>query len=134
MSVYVAGPVERAWRLLPDWVVTCYELIESASERTGSIARRPYAEKDLDALGAEKFSAEIQNRIKKADHVVAVFLPNDPSVPVECAIAALTGKRVMLIHNEARGLPRIFAGLGGLRLELWGSTTANSIRRFLAIS
>jgi|ERR1019366_57613 hypothetical protein len=60
------------------------------------------------------FAAQILGRIRDAQSVVAVFLPNDPSTPIECALAVREGKRVLIIHQEGVRIPRLLAGLPGV--------------------
>jgi hypothetical protein len=58
-------------------------------------------------------------RITTADAVIAVFLPDDQSTPVECALAAAAGKRVLILHEA------------GTRIAIYGQDTSGAVARFL---
>jgi hypothetical protein len=107
-------------------------------------------EDDLESVNPWEFRNQIQRRIEGSDRVIAVFLPTDPSVPVECAIASLMSRRILLIHDlslvisppsrlaerfrqiQPFGLPRILAGLDGLESTKWGPATVETILRFVS--
>lgn len=112
---YIAGPVIRKGTPLDPWVRQCYSIIEEAAGSTGQSAAVPHVEMALEQATAREFSAKILGRIRDARSVVAVFLPNDPSTPIECALAVREGKRVLIIHQEGVRVPRLLAGLPGVQ-------------------
>jgi hypothetical protein len=85
----------------------------------------------LERLSAAGFMAEITRRIQNVDNVIAIFLPDDQSVPVECALAVGAGKRVLLLHETGTKIPRILAGLPGVTTSVFGPTTRQRIQLFL---
>lgn len=111
---YVAGPVIREGTPANPWVRRCYAMIEEAAGRTRQRASIPYVEFALEQATPREFSGQILGRIRDAQSVVAVFLPNDPSTPIECALAVGAGKRVLILHQEGVRIPRILAGLPGV--------------------
>ena len=111
---YVAGPVIREGVDLDPWVRRCYSIIEEVASSMGQRASIPYVEEPLERATAREFSAQIIRRIRDSRSVVAVFLPNDPSTPIECALAVREGKRVLIIHQEGVRVPRLLAGLSGV--------------------
>lgn len=129
-SVYVAGPLDRPWRKLPIWVEQCYRTIDNVARIAGWLAAIPFVDRELDYLKPPQFMDSIEIRIKEADKVVAVLLPDDPSVPVECAMAAAFGKPILLIHESLR-VPRVLVGLRGLEIATWGAATDSQILNFL---
>jgi hypothetical protein len=112
---YIAGPVIREGTPLDPWVRQCYSIIERAAGYTRQRATIPYVEMPLERATPREFSAQILGRIRDARSVVAVFLPNDPSTPIECALAVREGKRVLIIHQEGVWVPRLLAGLPGVQ-------------------
>jgi hypothetical protein len=112
---YIAGPVIREGTPLDPWVRQCYSIIEEAAGYTRQRAAIPYVEIPLERATPREFSAQILGRIRDAGSVVAVFLPNDPSTPIECALAVREGKRVLIIHQEGVRVPRLLAGLPGVQ-------------------
>jgi len=113
---YVAGPVIREGTPLDPWVWRCYSIIEEAAGYTRQRAAIPYVEMSLERATPKEFSAQIIGRIRDSRSVVAVFLPNDPSTPIECALAVREGKRVLIIHQERVRVPRLLAGLPGVEM------------------
>jgi hypothetical protein len=111
---YIAGPVIREGTPLDPWVQRCYSIIEEAAGYSRQRAAIPYVEMPLERATPREFLAQILGRIRDARSVVAVFLPNDPSTPIECALAAREGKRVLIIHQEGVRVPRLLAGLPGV--------------------
>jgi|SRR5580700_1701788 hypothetical protein len=111
---YIAGPVIRQGTPLHPWVRQCYSIIEDAAGFTQQRATIPYGELRLERATPREFSAQILGRIRDARSVIAVFLPNDPSTPIECAFAVQEGKRVLIIHQEGVRVPRLLAGLPGV--------------------
>jgi hypothetical protein len=111
---YVAGPVIREGTPRNPWVRQCYDMIEQAATIARQQATLPLVEYRLETASPRDFSQQILGRIRDARSVVAVFLPNDPSTPVECALAVGAGKRVLILHQEGVRLPRILAGLPGV--------------------
>ena len=111
---YVAGPVIREGPPLDPWVRRCYSIIEEAAGYTRQRAAFPYVEMPLERATPKEFSAQVIGRIRDSRSVVAVFLPNDPSTPIECALAVREGKRVLIIHQEGVRVPRLLAGLPGV--------------------
>ena len=112
---YIAGPVIRVGTPLDPWVRECYSMIEEAARRTRQRTAMPYVEMPLERATPREFSAQILGRIRDARSVIAVFLPNDPSTPIECVLAVLEGKRVLIIHQEGVRVPRLLAGLHGVQ-------------------
>lgn len=111
---YVAGPVIREGTLLDPWVRHCYSIIEEAAGYSQQRAAIPHVEMPLERATPREFSAQILARIRDSRSVVAVFLPNDPSTPIECVLAVREGKRVLIIHQEGVRVPRLLAGLPGV--------------------
>jgi hypothetical protein len=111
---YVAGPVVRKETSLDPWVRNCYSLIEKAAGQMRQRAAIPYVEMPLEEATPTEFSKQILGRIRDSRSVVAVFLPNDASTPIECALAVREGKRVLIIHQEGVRVPRLLAGLPGV--------------------
>lgn len=133
MPIYVAGPVIRPTTRQPGWVADCYGLIEGVVRLNPRYeARFPTAESRLELMDASSFVAELNYRIQKADSVIAVFLPDDQSVPVECALAVAAGKRVLLLHEFGARIPRILAGLSLVTTSAFGRDTSRRIELFLA--
>jgi hypothetical protein len=97
------------------WVRRCYAMIEEAAGLARQRATLPYVEYPLEEAPPREFSRQILGRIQGARSVVAVFLPNDPSTPIECALAVGAGKRVLILHQEGVRIPRILAGLPGVQ-------------------
>jgi hypothetical protein len=90
-------------------------MIEEAAADTRQRATMPYVEMPLELATPREFSAQILSRIRDARSVVAVFLPDDPSTPIECTLAVREGKRVLIIHQEGVRVPRLLAGLPGVQ-------------------
>ena len=111
---YVAGPVIRKGMPFDPWVQLCYSIIDEAAAHTRQHVAIPYVEMQLERATPREFSAQILGRIRDAGSVVAVFLPNDPSTPIECALAVREGKRVLIIHQVGVRVPRLLAGLPGV--------------------
>src|ERR1043166_919563 len=96
--IYVAGPVLRDKST--SWVSDCYSIIEDVVRyRSDLRASMHYADFKLETLHPKEFAAEITSRIREADNVIAVFLPGDQSTPIECILAALAKKRVLIING-----------------------------------
>jgi hypothetical protein len=132
MPIYVAGPVLRPTTQLPGWVAECYGIIRDfVSNNPRYKAQFPVAELLLERMSSADFMAEITRRIRNVDNVIAVFLPDDQSVPVECALAVAAGKRVLLLHETGTMIPRILAGLPGVTTVVFGPTTRQRIQLFL---
>jgi len=112
---YIAGPVIREGTPLDPWVRQCYSLIEEAAGYTRQRVAIPHVEMPLERATPREFSAQILGRIRDAQSVIAVFLPNDPSTPIECAFAVRERKRVLIIHQEGVRVPRLLAGLPGVQ-------------------
>jgi hypothetical protein len=132
---YVAGPVIREGTPLDPWVRRCYSIIEQAAGSTQQRASIPQVEISLERATPREFSSQILGRIRDARSVVAVFLPNDPSTPIECALAVREGKRVLIIHQEGVRVPRLLTGLPGVETlafeELGQRRVFERIRTFL---
>jgi len=111
---YVAGPVLREGIPADPWVEECYRIIEQAAGKVRQSAAIPRAEMLLEKASPKDFAAKILSRIRDAGSVVAVFLPNDPSTPIECAFAVREGKRVLIIHQPGVRVPRLLSGLNGV--------------------
>jgi nucleoside 2-deoxyribosyltransferase len=132
MPIYVAGPVVRPAAQQPGWVAACYELIEDFVRFKPQYKTRfPIAEQVLESMDAGDFTKELTRRIQSADNVIAVFLPDDQSVPVECALAVAAGKRVLLLHESSTRIPRILAGLPRVTTAVFGPSTPRRIELFL---
>ena len=100
MPIYVAGPVLRTGTRQPRWVAECYRLIQDVARPSPRYqVLLPAAELLLESMDARGFTTELRRRIVGADKVIAVFLPDDQSTPIECALAAAAGKRVLLLHE-----------------------------------
>ena len=112
---YIAGPVIREGTPLDPWVRQCYSIIEEAAGSARQRAAIPYVELPLERATPREFSAQILGRIRDARSVIAVFLPTDPSTPIECVLAVREGKQVLIIHQEAARVPRLLAGLPGVK-------------------
>jgi len=132
MAIYVAGPVPRYGRTLPFWVKECYETIERNSRRLLVVARLPLLEDSLDRLGPTEFSSRLFERISGASGVIAVFLPDDQSTPVECAIAAMSRKPMRLLHDAYTHVPRILAGLSEFPPRVWDAGSGSSIQALMS--
>ena len=133
MPIYVAGPVVRPTMRQPVWVAACYELIEDSLRFSPRFkARLPIAESMLERMDAGSFVTELTHRIRSSDRVIAVFLPEDQSVPVECALAVAAGKRVLILHESDTRIPRILAGLSLVTTAVFGPNTSRRIQLFLA--
>lgn len=131
---YVAGPVIREGMHLDPWVQRCYSIIEEAAKLTRQRAQIPYVEMPLERATPREFSAQILGRIRDARSVVAVFLPDDPSTPIECALAVREGKRVLIIHQAGVRVPRLLAGLPAVETLVFEDFEQNlleQISRFL---
>lgn len=132
---YVAGPVIREGIPVDPWVQECYRIIEEAARKVGQSAAIPRAEMPLEKANPKDFSAKIQSRIRDSGSVVAVFLPNDPSTPIECAFAVREGKRVLIIHKPGVRVPRLLTGLNGVETIEFASLAKrdlpSDIREFL---
>jgi hypothetical protein len=126
MAIYIGGPLNRPKRALPFWVNECYNIIEQATQ-----VKRPLVESTLDQRDASSFCGELRNRIGASDGVIALFLPDDNSTPIECAIAALSGKRVFVLTEDLKVVPRLLTGLPGVRVRQYGPATANDLKLFL---
>lgn len=111
---YVAGPVIREEANLDPWVQSCYSIIQEAAIYTKQRVAIPYVENSLEQATPREFAAQILGRIRNSRSVVAVFLPNDLSTPIECALAVREGKRVLILHREGVRVPRLLAGLSGV--------------------
>ena len=125
MAFYIGGPVQRPGTKLPKWIYECYTIISKTTN-----AMPPSVERQLETLEPSLFNREIHRRIYESEGVVAVFLPGDESTPVECAIAAMLGKRVLLIAAESESVPRVLSGMKGVRLARFGPNIENEIRLF----
>jgi hypothetical protein len=129
---YIAGPVIREGTPLDPWVRRCYSMIAEAVSDRGQRAAIPYVEMPLERATPREFSAQILGRIRDARSVIAVFLPNDPSTPLECALAVREGKPVLIIHQEGVRIPRLLAGLPGVQtLAFEERRVFEEIRAFL---
>ena len=132
---YVAGPVIREGMHLDSWVRRCYSIIEDAAKFAQQRAAIPYVEEPLERATPKEFSAQVLGRIRDSGSVVAVFLPNDTSTPIECALAVREGKRVLIIHQKGVRIPRLLAGLPGVETLVFEDFEQRSlfeqIRRFL---
>jgi hypothetical protein len=132
---YIAGPVIREGTHIDPWVQRCYSIIEEAASFTRQRAAIPYVEMPLERATPKEFSAQILGRIRDSGSVVAVFLPNDTSTPIECALAVREGKRVLIIHQEGVRIPRLLAGLPGVETLVFEDFEQRNlfeqIRRFL---
>jgi hypothetical protein len=82
-------------------------------------------------MSAESFAGELGRRITTADAVIAVFLPDDQSTPVECALAAAAGRRVLILHEAGTRIPRLLAGLPRVTTAIYGQNTSGAVARFL---
>lgn len=132
MPIYVAGPVIRPGTRQRSWIAECYHIIDELVQSNPRFrARLPLAEAALDHMNPDEFAGEIIDRIRAADIVIALFLPDDQSVPVECALASKAGKRTLLLHQPGAKIPRILAGLPGLTASPHGPTTRQRIHLFL---
>jgi len=105
-------------------------MIERLGKFAGSPARRPYVEKELDDLNPKDFTSKIQERIDKATNIVAILLPDDTSVPMECAFAASRSKPILIIYSEGT-LPRLLLSLPRTKIEKWGPSTKTVVSDFL---
>lgn len=135
---YVAGPVIRPNQRLAPWVEQCYDMIQEAAWAAGASAPQPKVDPLLESGLPATFASQIAARIRDAGSVVAVFLPNDQSTPIECALAAAAGKRVLIIYEVGSVVPRILAGLPGVKTTLFDSsktqTLLSEIKQFLVSS
>lgn len=132
MSIYIAGPVLRPTTRQPNWVTACYELVKEVVYFVlRDEARFPVAEPLLEPMDAPAFASEVARRIASADRVIAVFLPDDQSTPIECALAASARKHILLLHQAGTRIPRILAGLPGVRTAVYGRNTKATIESFL---
>ncbi len=132
MPIYVAGPVLRTGTRQPRWVAECYRLIQDVARPSPRYqVLLPAAELLLESMDARGFTTELRRRIVGADKVIAVFLPDDQSTPIECALAAAAGKRVLLLHEAGARVPRILAGLPGVTTAPYDQGTHAAITLFL---
>lgn len=132
LAIYIAGPVDRYWRKLPRWINDCYEFLRKESLRGALSTMHPIipdSKSDLEDLSADTFTKEILGRIRDCSGVIAVFLPDDSGTPVECAIAALSGKRVLLIYHDddIKRMPRVLRNLPGIKTVRWDSEVGKLI-------
>jgi hypothetical protein len=128
MAFYIGGPVERmkSGLTLPVWVYHCYGLFEKIGGAT-----RPLLERGLDELEAQSFSREVFRRIRDSEGVMAVFLPGDSGTPVECAVAALSGKQVLIVAEPFMAVPRVLLGMPSVRVTTFDSGTSKAVERFV---
>ena len=132
MPIYVAGPVLRPSTQLPEWVAACYGIIQDfVNNNPRYKAQFPVAELALERMSPANFMEEITHRIQNVDSVIALFLPDDQSVPIECALAAAARKRVLLLHQSGTKIPRILVGLPDVTTAVFGPNTRQRIEIFL---
>jgi hypothetical protein len=111
----VSGPVIRhsaEWDVEP-WVQHLYELVERASPK-GSKVLLPRAEPDLERKQPLEFFHVMRRRLGVASAVVAVFTPGDVSVAIETTMAAIEGKKIVVIAENPEEIPRLLRGLPGV--------------------
>lgn len=108
----------------------CYTLIEAAAHAARQSASLPHMEYELETATPRRFSEQILGRIRGAGSVIAVFLPSNPSTPIECALAVRENKRVLIIHQPDVRVPRLLAGLPGVRtMEFAGGFAPHLIQK-----
>lgn len=109
-QMYVAGPVF-------EWGSGRHKIFEAVTEeaaRLGSKVVLPVRDEYVDQLEPTRFTEHIVSEIEEADGVVTILAAGDQSVPVESAIAAMKGKRQIIVAEDGHKAPRILAGLPGV--------------------
>ena len=115
-AVYVSGPVMRStpeWDLAP-WVQGAYERLQAALHARGAEAQMPRAEADLEAKAPRDFFHAIKKRVTAAQAFVGVVGEGDMSSAIEASMAAVAGKKLLLVVEDGGSLPRLLAGLPGV--------------------
>jgi hypothetical protein len=127
--IYVAGPVIRRWHTEPE-VSAIYETLTREAEDLNLQLQLPYSEQELERMAPREFVEEIRNRLDTVDSVVAVYHDRDPSAAGESAIAALAGKRILIVSKNPTSVPRILRGLPGV-IDVVGTTDLGRLRNGL---
>lgn len=115
-AVYVSGPVMRSapeWDLAP-WVQEAYETLQAALKARGAEAQLPRAETDLERKAPREFFHAIKKRVTGAQAFVGVVGEGDMSTAIEASMAAVAGKKLLLVVEDGAEVPRLLAGLPGM--------------------
>jgi hypothetical protein len=115
-AVYVSGPVMRAapeWDLAP-WVQEAYQALQGTLRAWGAEAQLPRAESGLERQPPREFFHAIKKRVTSAQAFVGVVGEGDMSTAVEAAMAAVAGKKLLLVVEDGAQVPRLLAGLPGM--------------------
>lgn len=113
-NIYVGGRVLREGEFAPPKVLAAYDVIGAVAASTDTKARLPKGEPRLDRMQPPEFVDEIRKRIAASDAVIIVHAADDPSAAVESTIAALSGKRHLVVVEQPGLAPRLVQGLPGI--------------------
>lgn len=127
--IYVAGPVIRRWQSHPE-VHAIYATLEREAESLGIPLHLPYSESELESMSPKEFVTEITNRLSNFEAVIAVYHDRDPSTASESAIAALSGKRLLIVTDDTGLVPRLLRGLPGT-MDVVSAGDLSALRRAL---
>ncbi len=131
--VHVAGPVIRDRLRGGGWVRDAYSAIAQAARDIGSDTTLPYSEPELERAEPAAFFEVVRGRVGRCDIVVTVFTGADVSAGVEAGMAAMLGKKQLIITDDPRRLPRLLKGLPGANVlhETDGQRIFDEVRSFL---
>ncbi len=110
MPVYVAGPVIPRDK----GVLALYREIEAAVVDSRAKPDLPFSDPFLERAPSAEFFKAISARIRGSGAVITVMTAGDVSVPVEAAVASLSGKRQLIITRGPAYVPRILSGMPGV--------------------
>ena len=98
-----------------------------------SEATLPYSELELEKAEPAAFFEVVQERVGRSDIVVTVFTGGDVSAGVEAGLAAMLGKKQLIVTDDPRRLPRLLRGLPGAKVlnETEGQRIFEEVRSFL---
>ena len=100
-TVHVAGPVIRKDRGPREkWVGEAYRAIVQAARKLDSDTILPYSEPDLELASPATFFESVRDRVGRSDLVVTIFTGGDVSAAVEAGVAAMIGKKQMIITDD----------------------------------
>ena len=117
--VYIAGPsdFEALLSQSPNdkrRVRDVYNRILEATSELRYQAQMPVSDPYLASLTPRAFYDKIAERIRSADAVIWVCTPGDMSGAVESSIAAVAGKKQLILRAPAPNLPRMVSGQPGV--------------------
>ncbi|HBY61018.1 MAG TPA: hypothetical protein DEH78_14440 [Solibacterales bacterium] len=99
-------------------------MLETYSMLAGLGLRLPSAERELDVASPPAFLRQIAGRIAEAVAVIEIFTGGDVNGAVETTIASHRHKPVLVIAENPAAVPRLLAGLPGVRLAVAGDREA----------